>query len=467
MPKADSLARNSVYLMATSAVNSALGYVYWIAAAHAFSPHDVGLANALIAAMMLASLVSNLGVPIALVEILPRHRDDRAWSQTLFAALAIAIAGGIGAGVLVVLGLPAIAGRFSVLSDPLYSAAFVIGVPAWTAVTVLDYTFVAERRAGRMLTRNAIFGAVKLVVLAVPIVLVHGSALWILLSWIIAAVVSLIAGLWLLHALGRRVRLSAVAELATELRAIWARLAGHHLTTLGALLPMALLPLLVTVRLSPRDNAYFALTWMVGAIFMVVSPAVASSLLAEGAHAPGEARQQALRALRIVGVLLIVPMAICLLGADQILALFGRGYPAHGATLLQILVLSAIPDALTNIWVSYERAVGGLRRTALLNGGIGAATLVLGWLLMPSAGIAGVGWAWLAAQTIGTVAAACLVASDWRRRIESATPNDVRRALLPARDHHELRRRLMLGIDGCAAVFRKPDRRSIIPSRRT
>ena len=433
MFKPDSLARNSVYLMATTAVNSALGYVYWIAAAHAFTPHNVGLANALIAAMMLASLISNLGVPIALVEILPRHQNDRAWSQTLFAAMALAVAGGIVAGFVVVLGLPAVSGRFSVLSNPLYSGVFVVGVPAWTAVTVLDYTFVAERRAGRMLTRNAVFGAVKLVVLAVPVMLVHGSAFWILVSWVIAAIASLFAGLWLLRALGRRVHLSGLRDVVVELRAIWARLAGHHLTTLGGLLPMSLLPLLVTVRLSAFDNAYFALTWMVGGVFLVVSPAVASSLLAEGAHAPEAARRHALRALWIVGGLLIVPMAICLLGADQILALFGPGYPEHGAVLLRVLVLSAIPDALTNIWVSYERSMGRLRRTALLNGGMGAATLILAWVLMPGRGIAGVGWAWLAAQIMGTVAAACFVARDQRPPTKLAARGDVRGALLRAR----------------------------------
>ena len=425
MPKPDSLARNSVYLMATTGVNSALGYVYWIAAAHAFSPHDVGLANALIAAMTLASLVANLGVPIALVEILPRRPDDRAWSTTLLAGLAVAVAGSLLAGILVAFGLPGISSRFSVLSQPLYSAAFVVGVPTWSAVTILDYTFVAERRAGRMLTRNAAFGAVKLAVLAIPVVLVHGSALWILLSWIIAGLLSLLMGLWLLRSLGRRLCPPGAGELVIELRATWARLAGHHLTTLGALLPMSLLPLLVTVRLSALDNAYFALTWMVGGVFLVVSPAVASSLLAEGAHAPEAARRHALRALWIVGGLLIVPMAICLLGADQILGLFGPGYPEHGAALLRVVVLSAIPDALTNIWVSYERAMGRLRRTALLNVGMGAATLLLAWVLLPSRGIAGVGWGWLAAQTLGTVAAACLVARDQRPRAKLAVGSDV------------------------------------------
>ena len=429
MPRPDSLARNSAYLMATTAVNSGLGYVYWICAAHTFSAHDVGLANALISAMMIASLVSNIGVPIALVEILPRQRDDRAWSQTMFAALTAALAGGILAGAIVALGLPAISGRFAVLSEPLYGAAFVLGVPVWTAVTILDYTFVAERRAGRMLTRNAIFGVAKLALVVIPILLGHGSPLWILLSWVLGAVASTFVGLWLLRTLGRRLRLVAARDVVAEVRAIRARLAGHHLTTLGGLLPVSLLPLLVTVRLSARENAYFALTWMVGNIFLVVSPAVASSLLAEGAHAPHAARAQALRALRIVGALLIVPMAISLLGADPILALFGRGYPEHGATLLRVLVLSAIPDAITNIWVSYERALGRLRRTALLNGGMGALTLILAWVLLPSVGVAGVGWAWLAAQTLGTVAAGYLIAADGRRRKAEAGAETLRPVL--------------------------------------
>jgi O-antigen/teichoic acid export membrane protein len=436
VPKPDSLARNSAYLMATTAVNSGLGYVYWICAAHTFSAHDVGLANALISAMMIASLVSNIGVPIALVEILPRQRDERAWARTLFAALAAAIAGGIIAAVVAVLALPAVSGRFAVMSNPLYGAAFIVGVPAWTAVTVLDYTFVAERCAGRMLTRNAAFGVAKLVLVAIPILFAHGSPLLILLSWVIGAVASLFVGLGLLRALGRRLVLASAREVVAEVRAIWARLAGHHLTTLGGLLPVALLPLLVTVRLSASDNAYFALTWMVANIFLVVSPAVAASLLAEGAHDPQAARAQALRALRIVSALLIAPMAIALLGADRILGLFGSGYARHGVVLLRVLVLSAIPDAITNIWVSYERALGRLRRTALLNGGMGAIALILGWVLLPSAGVAGVGWAWFAAQAAGTAAAAYRVAADSRRQTRSAATDEPGVALQLAGSGH-------------------------------
>jgi O-antigen/teichoic acid export membrane protein len=71
--------------------------------------------------------------------------------------------------------------------------------------------------------------------------------------------------------------------------------------------------------------------------------------------------------------------------------------------LLSLLIISAIPDAITNIYVSVLRVRRKLYEAALLNTGMAATTLILAWILLPRLGIAGAGWAWLLAQCAGSL----------------------------------------------------------------
>src|SRR5262249_41235131 len=75
-----SLLRNSGMMMAATAVNLALGYVYWIVAARAYSVQAVGLGAALLAAMTLAWTISSLGIGNSVVQLLPGESSGRRFS---------------------------------------------------------------------------------------------------------------------------------------------------------------------------------------------------------------------------------------------------------------------------------------------------------------------------------------------------------------------------------------------------
>jgi Na+-driven multidrug efflux pump len=69
---------------------------------------------------------------------------------------------------------------------------------------------------------------------------------------------------------------------------------------------------------------------------------------------------------------------------------------------LVLLVVAAVPDAITNIYVSTLRVRTRLRQAAALNIGMAVLSLVLAWLLLPTMGITGAGLAWLIAQIVGS-----------------------------------------------------------------
>ena len=171
----------------------------------------------------------------------------------------------------------------------------------------------------------------------------------------------------------------------------------------GAATPLVL-PVLVVLRLGATSNAYFYITWMMGAAFFMVSPSVAQAVFAEGVRAHSDLRTVVMKALRVIAIMLAPAMAVMIVGGKFILGLFGASYAAAGYGLLILLAISALPDAVSNVAVVVCRVTRQLTYSTILNLGILVMTLVGAWLLMPRLGIAGVGLAWLAAQTIGALA---------------------------------------------------------------
>lgn len=418
----DSLLRNSVYIMGTTMATSLLGFLYWWVAARTYTKADIGLASALIAAMTLASNLSNLGIGPTLVQRLPRRAAGREWSVTLNAGLLTGLLCGLLAGIIVVAGLPRLSAQFAIIGHkPIYAAIFVLGVPLWTLSTLLDYVFVAQRATGNMLARNIAFSLLKIPLLALALLIARIGALGILASWVLAAAAAVLGGLLLLvPRLGRGYSF-ALRGFAGQLRAMLSALAGNHFINIGGMAPMYLLPIFVTARLSATQNAYFYITWMLGSLFFMVSPAVASSLFAEGSHVAEGLWRKARASTLIIGALLAPAMAVFLVGGRYILGAFGAGYPQHGRLLLTLLIISAVPDAITNVYVSVLRVRRRLGDAALLNLGMAALTLAMAWLLLPLVGIAGAGWAWLAAQSVGSVAVAAHIVFVLRRQPVPAT----------------------------------------------
>ena len=404
--RSDSLLRNTIYIMGTGAATASLGYLYWILAAHTYSTYDVGLGSALISVMSLASTLSLLGMGSTLVQTLPRREAGYAWSLTLNAGLATGILAGLLTGVIMVVALPLFSNQFAIVEHHAgYAFALAAGVPLMTVSVLLDQAFIAERAAKNMLVRNAAAAILKIPLMVLPVVLLaQVGALGILLSWVVAMAVVLIGGLLLVPRLGRAYCLAA-RGIVGQVRSMLSSLVGHHFINLGGDLTQYLLPVFVAIRLSPTDNAYFYTTGRLGSFFFMVSSAVALSLFAEGSHAAADLPRKVRASAAISGMLLGPAMLVCFLGGRYILLVFGPGYAQHGLALLMIYTASAVPDAITNIYVSVLRVQRRLRFAASLQLSMAALTWALAWIWLPVLGIAGVGWAWLIAQVVGSLAA--------------------------------------------------------------
>lgn len=390
--------------MATTIVNSALGAAFWLVAARSFSTRAVGLGAAVIAAMTLAATLANIGAGPTLVQTLPARRAGHDWSRSFNACMATALVSAVlAAGVALVI-MPLLSPGFLVVREVAYRSIFAAGVVFWAAAAMLDFAFVAERAAGKMLVRNAVGALLKLALLICLVALGARSSLGIVSTWTLSTAGALALGAAvLLPGLHRGYR-PQVKGVAAEARRLVPPFVGHYFVTIGGIAPMYVLPLLVTARLSATANAYFYTTWMLCNVLFMVSPAVAAALFAEGSH-PGESVHQKARwSAFLIAALLVVPMVVLLLGGRFILGLFGHGYALNSYGLLVLLAASAVPDAITNIYTSVLRVERRFHAATVLNIGMGLGALLLAWWLLPLIGVAGAGLAWLIAQIVGSIA---------------------------------------------------------------
>lgn len=399
----NSLIRNAIQLMSTTAATAGLGYVFWLIAARLVPPEELGLGAAITSVATAVSVSVHLGGGMLLVERLPRHEGTAGWWSRLLAlsvAEVVATVAVAAAAVLVLSDGTEFRGAFAA---PLNVLVFVLGTCAWTGTNVLSYAYLSLRRSGRGLLLNVAVSAAKLLALCLLAVSGH-TAFSVFTSWALGGTAGVVVGIlllpWWWGALDRRDLVRSRPALRREVAASFG---WHHLTSCAGVLVPLLLPVLVVTRISAADNAYFFTTWMVGGIFLTVSQSVSSSLFAEGSWSATEIRRKIATAIRLTAVILVVPVAVVLVAGGQILRIFGPGFAEHGTVLLLTLVVAAVPDAVTSLAVAVLRVYRRVRFAAGLNAAMSVLTLAGAWFLLPVTGIAGAGLAFLLAQGLGAV----------------------------------------------------------------
>jgi len=405
--RTDALFGTSVAIMASTVVTSGLGYVLWLVVARVSGQEVSGDGAAITSLMMAVSLLAAVGAAAAMIQWLPATSDAVDWHRRVTAGVvATTILSVVGALVAVALMLLTIDSLPALRTVP-GAALFCVGVLFTALGTLHDYICISEQRGALMLMRNTIASLVRLPLVVLPFV-VAGQQMQILLAWTVSAGLSLVVAVPLFRgrSTGRTLLRPVVTRLLPELRLMASSFAGQHMITVTAMLGSYLLPVLVIDRLSAVDNAYFYITWMLGSLFSIISPAVSAALFASAAADPAQIRAATRRSLMIIGGLLVVPILVYLVAGRALLGLFGADYADNGWLLLVLLTVAALPDAITNVAVAVLRSTDRIAAAVWLNGSMLLGCLVMSFVLLPSWGIVAVGASWLAAQTAGALWAA-------------------------------------------------------------
>ncbi len=387
---------NALYLMLNTALMGFLGFFFWILVARFYTETEVGFSSAIISVVGLLASFSQLGLGISIVRFLPqteRPQDLINTCLTLGGILSLTAAA------IFLAGINLWTPRMSFIAqNPAFTLVFVVFTLTWVLSKLTDSAFLAKRRTEFTLYKQVVYSLVKLPLPLLFVLFFH--AFGIVASWTIATGISLILSIFLfLPRIQSDYRPVPTLKLAL-LKRMWRYSGGNYLANLISGTPILLLPVMVVNLINPESNAYFYVSMMLAGFLFAIPGAVSSSLFAEGSHFESKLKENTIRSLKFIALLLLPATIVMVFAGKWLLLLFGESYSVNALSLLQILAISSLPFAISSIYSTLLRVNNRIRELVLIWGLASIAVLVASYLLMPLYGIIGVGYAWLGTKSL-------------------------------------------------------------------
>ncbi|MEP7193815.1 MAG: hypothetical protein ABI903_13225 [Actinomycetota bacterium] len=348
-------------LLATTALTSGLGFIYWALAARLYSQRAVGLGSSAISVMMLLGTIGMAGLGTVLIAELPALRAGRA--RLVAAGLLTSAGVSLVLAVAYVLVAPRLSAPLGLLiSEPAPAALFVLGVALTGSMLVFDQATLGLQHSALQLWRNTIFAIVKIALLVAFSFTLHDAlGLGILQSWIWGTVLSMV----LLGVVMRRggMRIAPRPQFSL-LHGLGRTTLAHNWLNIAVQGPRLLIPVVVTAVVSASAGGAFYAAWTVVGFLFILPTHLSTALFAVGsADRPAMARKTRLT-LRVSLVAGLCCGVVLVVAAPLILTLFGRSYAREATVPLQILTLAYLPMIVKTHYVAAARVRRRIPRAA-------------------------------------------------------------------------------------------------------
>ena len=378
-----------------------MGFAFWVIAARYYPPAEVGLASAAISAMGLLGTLSLLGLNLGLIRYLPKEENKQGMINSCFTIVTITA---IFLSSIFIAGLgiwsPAL---LFIRANTVFLLLFIIFAAMASYFAIQSNAFVAMRSAKYSFFQNMILNVLKILL---PILLISFGAFGIFSSVGIATAVAVaISSLFILKLEPKYRPIPTIKGRVIKdmLRFSF----GNYIARNLELAPGLVLPLLIANILSPERAAYFYIAWSVVGIIFIIPTAITLSLFAEGSYVPERFQRNIIRAAMLIFILLVPAAIIIFFFGDKILLLFGKPYSENAFQLLRILVLSSILVPLNQLYITTKRVQGQVKPIIYVYAIIAIFTIGIGYILMKSIGLTGIGIGWGLSQGIVVLLVGC------------------------------------------------------------
>lgn len=388
----NSIYLNSFYLMLSSLIASATGFIFWIIVARFYSVSDVGIASAIISTIGMISVISLLGLDISLVRFLPDNKYNiNELINTCFSLVALV-------SLIVSLTILIISNLEHFLQIPDVASIILIILALITSIQSLQNQgiFVGLRK-NKYSFYQAISSLIRLGV--VPILSFAGS-LGIIFAYGISSSFALVFGL----AIMTRINCFPHPTINKNLlHTIFHFSLGNYIARIFETLPTYLMPLIIIIILNEEASAYFYIAWQISMILLIISKSVSSSTLAEAIHNPNNIENLLRKSiLWALGLLILTIVFLCFAG-QYVLSMFGSNYAENAYELLIILCFGSLPFSVNTLYATVCRIRKDVLSVILIYGIIGLSTIVGSIMSLEQFGLYGGAGSWILANILALI----------------------------------------------------------------
>ncbi len=232
---------------------------------------------------------------------------------------------------------------------------------------VLDGALTGLSRIEVAVARNVTTAIVKLVLVAAAPMALGANALnetTLLLTWFIGMLMALLP--MLVVKKGNLVSSIVGRPGFGSLSAYLPEVLGHQVLNIASLAPGLLLPVVVTIELTPSTNAAFYAAWALINVAFLAPTYLAVMVFAEGSRNPRAFSEQLRASLGVAILIGLVVASVCYFGSYFILSLFSPAYASVAKLSLQLLGLSIFPMAIKLHFVAIQRVRNRMAAASLL-----------------------------------------------------------------------------------------------------
>ena len=408
------LLRSSVSLSSAAGLAAFGGFIFWLLIARIASPGIVGTAAALYSSVQFVNYVTGLGLPIAVARYgsSPKHESSVLFNWSVVLTVASSFVGAVIYFAIVpreLHELPALGVAGSVIIFGLIVAGISI-------FTVLDVRLISQHRRSWVVGKAVFVGLVRL-----PFVFVPAIAHSVIGIFFVAAGAPALCGFlaWVFADL-RCVKFRfPLRPLPDDARAALSYSVVNGAAQLAVQGPFYLLPVIVLIIVSPRENASFYVAWTIASVLFLIAQGVGQALLVEG-NRSGRLGSQTRSALQFGLALGVGLFVVCLIGSKVVPVLYGPSYTA-GAQIMPILGAAVIPWAVFTVVLAMTRVRHNHRRNVALSSIFAVSVLIPAAVLVAKFGINGAAWSWFIGNVVAALAA--LVVLRQIRRTPAEEPS--------------------------------------------
>src|SRR6201996_4319016 len=312
--------------------------------------------------MTLLGTVGMFGLGTVLIGELPQRRTR---GGLVASALIVSGVGSLILGVGFVIAAPHFSNRFVEISGtPGRMLLFAVGVALTGATLVFDEATIGLLRGGLQLSRNLTFSIVKMAALPVGAFVLHDMfGVGIILAWVLGTLASVIPTAIQLKVTGTKIMPKPDWGV---MRGLGKTTMAHNWLNLAIGVPATLIPVLVTVVVSPAANAAFYVAWMLSSFLFVVPTHLSTVLYAVASADPSVIAKKLRFVLRLSFLIGLPAMAALWFGAHFALGIFGKHYAAQATLPLQLLILGYLPALPKTQYIAVCRAAGRITRAAII-----------------------------------------------------------------------------------------------------